>query len=337
MVLCLNGCNKEGKQTDNSMVKETNGVSATKDPIQDLSGKVVLTVNNQEISYDELRIYMQSNKEEIESIYGADVWSMSVNADGKSYEEMLKDALLDELIYTKLVCSQAQALGIGLTEDELLDVDELTAQFLSNFNEESLKYYSVNQDIVRQIYKDQMLANKVFESLTLNVDTQVTDDEARQAVLQYILVAKYGYDQEGNSFEYNEEQLAEAKERAEELYTLAQTTSDFYNFALANTDDEDEVEIIVGRGEMKKELEDVAMKLITGELSNVIETEDGYFIFYCVEEKNQEETDARKEEIIRERQEAAFAERYHEWYDSKQVTINQEIYNAISMVGEIVK
>jgi foldase protein PrsA len=297
----------------------------------------VLTVNGLDVSYDEVRLYLQSNKEEIESTYGSDVWSMSVNADGKTYEETLKASLLEEIIYIKLVCSQAQALGITLTEDELLDVDEYTAEFLSNFDEAKMEYYHVDQEMVRQIYKDNMLSNKVFESLTLSVDTQVLDEEARQAVFQYILVGKYGYDEAGNRYDYSEEQLAEAKTRAETLHTQAQITTNFFDFAQANSDDEDEVEIIAGIGDMKAEIEKVTLSMKAGELSPVIDTEDGWFIFYCVEEMNQEETDAKKEEIIRERQQAAFDEQYKKWDDAKEVIINQEIWDAISLSSEIVQ
>jgi foldase protein PrsA len=332
------GCSKDSKDTVDSNSSKTSGnTTPTTTPMEELSGKTVLTVNGLDVSYDEVRMYLQSNKEEIESTYGSDVWEMSVNADGKSYEETLKESLLDEIIYIKLVCSQAEALGITLTEDELLDVDEYTADFLSNFDEEKMEYYHVDQEMVRQIYKDNMLSNKVFESLTLNVDTQVSDEEARQAVFQYILVGKYGYDEAGNRYEYTEEQLAEAKARAEALYTQAQETTNFYDFAQANTDDEDEVEIIVGKGDMKAEIEKVTLSMKAGEISPVIDTEDGYFIFYCVEEMNQEETDAKKEEIIRERQQAAFDEQYKKWDEEKEVKINQEIWDAISLSDEIVQ
>lgn len=339
IVLSMAGCSKDSKDMADSKSSQTTGanVTATVEPLKELSGKTVLTVNGLDVSYDEIRLYLQSNKEEIEKTYGSDVWAMLVNAEGKTYEETFKEALLDEIIYIKLVCSQAEALGITLSEDELLDVDEYTADFLSSFDEEKMKYYQVDQEIVRQIYKDNMLSNKVFESLTLNVDTQVTDEEARQAVYQYILVGKYGYDETGNRYDYTEEQLANAKARAEELYTQALESTNFYDFAKANTDDEDEVEIIVGMGDMKAEIEKVTRYMKEGEISPVIDTEDGYFIFYCKEEMNQEETDAKKEEIIRERQQAAFDQKYKIWDDAKEVNINHKVWDEISLGSDIVQ
>lgn len=334
LVLSMTGCSNS-KESSADITGESTSGEATQ--MEEKAQKVILTVNNQDVSYDELRIYLQSNKEEIESTYGADIWTLEIDDEGTTYESMLKDAVLEEVTYVKLVCSQAESLGISLTEDELLDVDEYTSRFLSNFSEEAMDYYSVDKEIIRKIYKDNVLCNKVYESLTLNVDTNVSEEEARQSVFQYILVGKYGYDVDGNRFEYTSEQLAEAQERAIQLHEEALTTTNFKDFAQANSDDGDEVEITVGKGDMKTELENAAFALKEGEVSELIDTEEGWFIFYCVEEMNQEATDAKKEEIIRERQEAAFEEKYVAWDASKEVSMDEELFDSISLTGTIVQ
>lgn len=333
------GCSKDSKDVgniENQPTAQAQQDAGSADTSQK-KNQVVLTVNDQEVTYGELVMYLQSNKEEIESVYGTEIWDMEIDEDGTTYEKLLKDSILEEIQYTKLVCSQAEALGITLSEDELLDVDEYTADFLSNFTEESLSYYDVNRDVIRTIYKDNVLANKVFESLTLNVDTNVSDEEARQAVFDYILVGKYGYDEDGNRYEYTQEQLDQAKEHAASLYEEAQTVTNFLDFAKTNSDDEDETEITVGFGDMQPELESVAFALKKGEISPVIETDDGYFIFYCVEELNRDETDAKKEEIIRDRQEESFNEKYALWDEQKKVDLDEQAWNSISLKGEIVQ
>ena len=60
----------------------------------------------------------------------------------------------------------------------------------------------------------------------------------------YILIAKYGYDEEGNRLEYTEEQLEEVKKRATDTYERALETEDFYSLAREVSDDND-IEIIV--------------------------------------------------------------------------------------------
>lgn len=339
LVLSLSGCNKDSKvsstDTSNSTTPEVTQAADDNSTLAN-SGKVILKVNDQSVSYDEFRIYLQSTKEEIESTYGKDIWTMKIDDDGMTYEQMLKSSILDQITYIKLVCSQAEALGITLTEDELLDVDEYTSDFMANFSEEARDYYSVNEDIIRNIYKDNVLSNKVYESLTLNVDTNVTDEEARQSIFQYILVAKYGYDADGNRFEYTQEQLEEAASRATALHEEALTVKNFKDFALTNSDD-DEVEITVGKGDMMQELEKAAFALKAGEISEVVDTKEGYFIFCCVEELNQEATDLKKEEIISKRQDEAFDLRYEAWDENKDYELNEELFDQVSLQGLIVQ
>ncbi|MDD5936850.1 MAG: peptidylprolyl isomerase [Clostridiales bacterium] len=338
LALSMAGCSK-GKEAskDSSVMVEGTTTPAPEENIQNNASKVIVTINDQEVTFDEFRIYLQSQRDEIVETYGNDIWSMEIDDEGTTYEQKFKQSVLDQIINIKLVCSQAQELGITLSEDELLDVDEYTSQFLSNFSQEAIDYYSVNKDIIRNIYKDNVLYNKIYESLTLNVDTNVSDEEAKQSVFQYILVAKYGYDADGKRFEYTTEQLEDAKAKAEQLHEEALTVSNFKDFALANSDDDDEVELTVGKGDMKPELEKVAFALKKGEVSDVIDNEEGYFIFYCVDEVDQEATDAKKEEIISERQEKAFNEMYKTWETSKEVKINEDLYNSISLKDDIVQ
>lgn len=304
---------------------------------QEKQGKTVLTVNGFTVSYEEAVLYLQSRKEEIEELYGEDVWNLVVDEEGTTYESLLKKAVYEELEYLMLVCSKSEELSITLSEDELLDADEYTADFISNFSDEAMEYYNVNKDVVSKIYRNNMLANKIYESLTLNVDTEVSDEMARQSVFQYILVAKYGFDASGNRMEYTEEQLESAKDRAYELREDALTASNFYDFAAANSDDEDEVQITVGKGDMKPELESVAFALEEGEISEVVDTEDGYFVFKCISLLDRDATDSKKEDIIIERQEKAFDVEYSNWEKEKEVKLNKDLWNSIDIKGKLVQ
>lgn len=325
------------KNKDKDVTNQDGVTVAPEMSAQEKQGKTVLTVNDITVSYEEAVLYLQSRKEEIEELYGKDVWSLVVDEEGTTYEQLLKDSVYEEIEYLMLVCSKAEELGITLSEDELLDVDEYTSDFISNFSSEALEYYNVNKGVVNKIYKDNMLANKIYESLTLNVDTEVSDELARQAVFQYILVGKYGYDTNGNRVEYTEEQKNEAKARAEKLREEALDANNFYDFAAANSDDEDEVEIIVGKGDMMEELEKVAFSLEEGEISEVIDTEDGYFILHCVSLLDREATDSKKEDIIIERQEEAFDKEYSKWEKEKVVKLNEDIWKSIDITGELVQ
>lgn len=325
-MLCCSGCSK-GEKGEGDI---TPTLSEEQTKPQDM---VIMTVGNQKLTYAELMLYLRSRKQEVEALYGEDIWDYQLDAEKTTYETMLKEQMLEDLIYVKLVCAQAPILGITLTEDELLDIDEYTTSFLAEFTEQDMQYYGFDKETVKRIYKDNLLANKIYESLTLNVDTEVSDEEARQMQFWYILIAKYGYDEEGNRFEYTEEQLEEAAKRAEDTYEKAKEAEDFYALAKEASDDND-IEIIVGHGEMAEELEKAAFSLKQGELSPVVENETGYFMFYCVSDLEEEATNAKKEEIIKQRQEKVFDESYKTWEEETKVTIDEELWGRITLKGK---
>ena len=72
--------------------------------------------------------------------YGVGVMPVSISRSG------VKEKLLKQITYTKLVCSQADRLGIALTEDERMNVDEYTDNYLANFSRTELEYYGITRD-----------------------------------------------------------------------------------------------------------------------------------------------------------------------------------------------
>lgn len=311
----------------------------TKDEVEGMDQKerfsqVLLRIGDLEIGYDEVVLYMQSTKEEVETLYGKEIWDYVLDEEGTTYAQMLKKELLTQITYTKIVCAQAGSLGISLTEDERMNVDEYTDNYMANFSSDELAYYGISRELVWGIYADNLLATKIYESLTLNVNTDVSDEEARHPVLWYIFIAKYALAEDGAHVALDEEGLQNVRERAERVSQEAQEVTDFYGYARENTDDTDEIEIIIGRGEMYEELEKIAFGLRQGETSGLIETEDGYFILHCANYMDEDATDMAKTRIILERQEHAFSDNYAVWEAKTDVWVDMALWDAIDMTGE---
>ena len=93
--------------------KEVDGLTR-----HDRFDQVLMRVGDLEVSYGEVVLYMQSTKEEVETLYGREVWNYKLDKEGTTYAQMLKDELKKQMIYTKVVCAQAQSIGISLTEYE---------------------------------------------------------------------------------------------------------------------------------------------------------------------------------------------------------------------------
>lgn len=339
VMLLLCGCGMPGTEqtTVPSATPYPTGVSSEKlsqMTREERFAQTVMRVGGLEVSYGEVVLYMQSTKEEVETLYGNEVWNYALDKDGTTYAKKLKDELLEQIIYTKVVCAQAERLGISLSEDELLDVDEYTAVYLDNFTQSELDYYGITKAQVEAIYRDNLLATKIYESLTLNVDTDVTDEEARQAVLYSMFLAKYRIEEDGTRTTLREEELQLLRERAEQLAAEAEQTEDFYTFAKEHTESTESVEMTVGRGELHEPLEKVAFALQEGELGGLVETEEGYFLLYCKTYQEEDATEQKKIDIILERQEKAFSENYAIWEAETEVWVDRLLWDSIDLTGE---
>lgn len=76
---------------------------------------------------------------------------------------------------------------------------------------------------------------------------------------------------------------------------------------------------------MGPEFENAAFAMKTGELSQIIQAPEGYYIIYCVSDYEQELTAKKKEEIIAAKQKEIFEAQYKEWSGECDIQISKLI------------
>lgn len=321
---------KENTSDENSADEGTEGglnIRLAKEG--ELADDIVMKIGDTTLTYKEAMLYMLSQKEETEVLYGGDIWDFMLDDEGSTYEDKLKEKTLEDLIYLKIVCSKSAELNIYLSEDDKMDVDEYTMDYLMNFTESQMKEYKIDNLTVKKIYTDNVLANKIYESLTLNVDTSVSDEEAWQSVFYYIFLPKYSYDTSGNLVVFTEKELEDMKEYADEVYAKAQEGTDFYALAKTATYDSDEIEITAGYSDIISEFADIVFSLGEGEMTPILENASGYFIFYCKTKFDEDATYQKKEDIIIGRQQEIFMESYNKWRSEAEIIINYDLWESI--------
>lgn len=289
----------------------------------------MLRVGDTQVDYREGMVYLNAVQEDYEQYYGSDIWKYAVDSQGNTMGELIKDQTLEQIIYVKVVCQKADELGIVLSEEELQQVEEQTAAYMEKIQGSSMLLLGVNADIVRRIYSDNLLARKTFEVTTLNVDTDIPDEEAAQRRFYTIAIRNYKIDSTGSRISYEGTELEELQARVESLRQQAVESDNFYKLASANTEDATMLEITGGMGDFPAAYEDVVLALNTGEVSEVIETTDYYYIFYCVTDYDLDATHERKEEIIATRQEEEFQTSYKEWRATTHIEVNEEVWDAL--------
>ncbi len=297
------------------------------------NGELIAMVGDTRIYYNEAMVYLKSAQGNYETEYGKDIWNADILGNGVSFGTMLKNEIINQITELKIIRAQAGAEGITLSEEEVAEANSYAKEHYDGLNSEDKVKYLITPELLQQIYSDNLLANKMFEVKTINVDTNVPDEEAKQITVQDILIYSKHYDENGNEVLLTEEEKQEAYAKVQNLSAQAKTTEDFYALAEANSEAE-AIEFTFGKGEAPKDysaaFEQTAFKLKTGQVSSIITTDYGWHIIYCVSDYNEDATIQVKESIIEERRNQMFADLYAEWSKDYDVVINDEAWKAVT-------
>mgnify|MGYP001157981277 CR=1 FL=1 len=289
------------------------------------AGELMMMVGDTKVYYNEAMVYLKAAEQKYENEYGQDIWDVDIYGNGKTFDSLLKDEVIKQITELKIIKDQAEKQGIILAGEELADAKKYAKEHYNGLAVKDIDQYFITEALLEEIYADNILANKVFEYLTINVDNNVPDEIAKQVTVQHILIR--------NKETMNTEEKDQAYQKVQNLWEQAKTTEDFRALAEANSE-ADIIEYTFGRGQGPKEYSDTfeqaAFTLKTGEVSDIITTDYGWHILYCVTDFNEDATIQVKEDIIEERRNQLFAELYADWSSQYDIVVNNEAWNRIS-------
>ncbi len=322
LLLALTGCSVTGVSFESPTPSATDSTAGWPE-------SRLMLVNQQESDYREALLYLLSAKEEAELLYGKGVWDLVLDEKGTSYGSIRKQQILEEFIRLKIIVSHAAELNVKTYEEENSDIAEYTEEFIKNVGKEKLLAYNISESMVKTLYLNNTLATKIYEAVTLSVDTNVSDAEARQGSFEYIFKSKYKTGESGIKVPLDETALQTLREKMQSLRTTGLTKSNFLSYAQLNTEAK-EASIIVGAGSLSGQLEQIVLALSDGEFSPVIEDEDGFYIFKCIHAFDEEATMLRKEEILSKRQKEMFEKTFALWQEQAVVVVDEKKWESIN-------
>lgn len=242
---------------------------------------LVARVNKEEVTEEEFELEFQLFKNAYEKQYGEDVMTQ-VGENGETFEEKLKNDIIEKLIIEKLLFKEAKDKKITVTDDELKEEIKLAIDSIGGQEEfeEYLKQNELTEEILEENLRKEMLIQRYGEKF--NSETVITDEEAK----------KY--------FEENKEDLVviqashilvETEEEGKNILKKLEEGEEFA--ALALIESIDSVSAMNGgnlgyftKGVLPVEFEDVAFSLKPGETSELVKTEVGYQIIHVEDRKD---------------------------------------------------
>ncbi len=300
------------------------------------SGQMMLSVGKTKVYYNEAMVYLKSVQNNYENEYGNGIWGVNLLSNGETFGKMIKDEVVDQIVELKILKAEAEKQNITLSEEEKADAASFARVHFKKITEEDKKRYLITEELLQQVYEDNLLANKMFENLTINVDTNVPEEKAKQITVQDIYIQNYSLNSEGKQVALSEEDKKEAYEKVKTLYKQAKKTEDFKTLAESNSEAKT-TEYTFGKNQAPEEygevFEKTAFSLKTGEISSIITTDNGWHILYCVSDFNEDATTQVKERIINDRRNDMFKQLYEKWSADYDVIVNNEAWNTISFAS----
>lgn len=302
---------------------------------------VVVTVGDTEITGAEANFYARYTQAQYETYYagymGDDMWNSEAE-EGQSYEEFVKDSILDQLEDMVLLEQHMDEYDISLSDAEKQAIQEAADQFDETNGLDAKEKVSGDVDTVERIMTLMSIQEKMMDAIQAGVDTEVSDEEAAQKSMQYVFFSSQTTDsaegtdvsEEDAETEDMQEIVAEtAKAQAESFAETVKGQADFAAYASEQGLEASTATFDAESQSPAPEVVEAADKLQAGETTGVIETDTGYYVARVTSLFDQEATDTEKQNIIAQRQTDLYNETCDGWKEETDIKVNNRVWDKI--------
>lgn len=260
-------------------------------------------------------------------------WSNQYSAatssqDAMTYGDNLKNSVKDTIVQDVLLRAHASDYSVTIP-DELATQIEDAAKTTYEKNQKKLDKMGVSQDNIKEVLELQTYQQLMFEPMTADTDTNVTDDEAKQSSITYARIALTKTDSStGTTTDATDDEKATYKKELEELLTQVKDSGDVANADMktmaSNLDSTNIACTTYSYGAddtvMPDSVIDAANSLSDGEIyDGVIDTGDYYYLVRMDKTFDKDATETKKQSIVSERKQANYNKKIQEWKDAVQV------------------
>lgn len=275
---------------------------------------------------NEVMVYLVNSENQYSEVFGNQIWDVPVGEG--NLEQSYKETILARIAQIKAMNILAKEYEVTLDENEEGKVKAAGRDYYNSLTEPEREYLGVSQDVITELYREFAVADKLYNTITADINPEISDDEARTITVQTILIKTYTVDGHGSRVPYNEEEKKGALERMKQVLVRIESGESFEVVA-ADYNEDTNSEYSFGRGVMPENFEEAAFNLGVDEISDIVETDYGYHLIRCVSTFNPEETELTKEKIVKERRQEAFEEVYQEFVTTLTSNLNKPLWDSI--------
>ena len=298
---------------------------------------VVATVGDEDISLGVANFYTRITQGEYETYYASmmgttaeDMWTQEVDEQGTTMEEQLKDNIMQSLQNMYLMSQHASDYDIALTDEEEQAISDAADQFVADNTEEVRNTVSGNKEDVQKVLELVTIQSRMTEAMQEGVDEEVSDEEAAQKSMDYVLFSYTTTDDSGNSTEMTDEEKENLAATAQEFANQVKNGTD-----MADAAEADGVEVQTATFDSESTTPDADLIAAAdaleneGDVTDPVETDSGIYVARLTSLLDRDATDTEKETIVEQRRQEQYNSLLEEWRDAAEIDVNERNWNKI--------
>lgn len=287
---------------------------------------VVATVNDTDITAGVANFLARYTQAQYETYYagymGDDMWAGEAE-DGKTYEDTVKDSILESLENMYLMKAHMDEYNVSLSEEEKNSIKDAAEQFDSDNGLSEKEKVSGNKKTVEKVLELLTIQKKVQDAVEAGADTEVSDEDAAQKKMQYVTFSFTKTGEDGKSEELSDEEKQQLKETAESFAAGAAQAPDFAAYASEQGQTSQDATFDAESATLPSQLTKAADALGEGETTGVVEGDNGYYVARVTSLFDQEATDAKKQEIVSQRKQDLLDDTLSGWRKKADIKVHK--------------
>lgn len=278
----------------------------------------LIRIGDNSCTLAEAMIFVAAQKNIYQDSYGGDIWSVKLSEG--TFETYIMNGLKTYLGKLFSAAQMAGNEGYTLTDEEAAKVNQAAAAYMAAMSEDEIAATHLNEEIVRDAYEQYVLARKLYDHVLADANVEVSSDEARVIHLQKLLYATQ---------DLSETELQEKEAAAKQAAAGIAEGKDF----AAVSGDGVITELEVMRGQLDPDVETAVFALATGEVSPVLDTDEGYVIYKCTDSYDEAASNANKTKLLAEHRDQVFNEYLDSYLKEHQALFNDQAWEKLSISG----
>lgn len=260
------------------------------------------------------------------SMFGdQDIWSQDLFGEGTDTETSVKKSVSENIENFYVLEKHMADYKVEITDEELAKMDEAAETFMNDNSKKAIKQLGATKEYVKEMLRLSTIQSKMRSAMDAEVDTNVTDEEAAQKKISYVQVGcKSKTDENGETVDYTDEEKANIKKEVEAFQAAA--ADDFktaaenagYTASEATFGDKDESYTL------DDAVIEAAKKLKEGEISEVISTDDNYYVVRMESLFDEEATENKKKSIVTDRKNDHYTEVLDGYKENVKYELNED-------------